>query len=213
MKILIIDDHVLFREGLAAILQMEPGIEVAGMAGTVHEAVEIARTVGPDIILMDFSLTDGTGVEATQAILAVQPDTKIIFLSMSGEDERLLAAIRAGAKGYLLKDIRPVKLVEALRAVEHGEGALSGSMTLRLMNEVNRARPSERPYSPLLDKLTQRELEVLRYIAAGKTNQEIAGRLVISENTVKYHVHSILEKLNLTNRKEAARYASEHGLV
>ena len=107
MKILIIDDHVLFREGLAAILQMEPGIEVAGMAGTVHEAIEIARTVGPDIILMDFSLTDGTGVEATQAILAVQPDTKIIFLSMSGEDERLLAAIRAGAKGYLLKISAP----------------------------------------------------------------------------------------------------------
>src|SRR5215208_108488 len=133
MKIIIVDDHVLFREGLAAIMRPEPDIEIAGMAGTVREAVELVETVKPELILMDFSLPDGTGADATRSILAKQPTCKIVFLTMSEEDDDLFAAIRSGARGYLLKNMRPAKLISSLRSVQQGESAISRSMTLRLM--------------------------------------------------------------------------------
>lgn len=150
MKLLIVDDHILFREGLAAIIGSETDIEVAGLVGTVREAVEIAQTLRPEIILMDFGLPDGTGVDATRAILAVLPETRVIFLTVSEEDENLFAAIRSGAKGYLLKNMRPAKLVAALRSVYQGESAISRTMTLRLMEELsrtkNRGAPATRPW-------------------------------------------------------------------
>lgn len=210
MKIIIVDDHVLFREGLASIIRSELDIEIAGMAGTVREAVEMARTIKPDIILMDFGLPDGTGAEATRLILGEHPECKIVFLTMSEEDEDLFAAIRSGAKGYLLKNMRPQKLVAALRSVQQGESALSRSMTLRLMEELSRTKKLD--YAADIT-LTRREIDVLRAIAAGLSNLEISKHLFISENTVKSHVHSILEKLNLSDRKEAADYARKHGLI
>ena len=140
MKTIIVDDHVLFREGLASIISSEPDIEIAGLAGTVQEAVEMARAKKPEVILMDFSLPDGTGPEATRMILDDQPDCKVIFLTMSEEDEDLFAAIRSGASGYLLKNMRPQKLVAALRSVYRGESALSRSMTMRLMKEFSRTK-------------------------------------------------------------------------
>jgi DNA-binding NarL/FixJ family response regulator len=210
MKLLIVDDHVLFREGLAAIIRPERDFQIAGMAGTVKEAVELAGTTQPDMILMDFTLPDGTGADATRLILGAQPQCKIVFLTMSEEDEDLLDAIRSGAKGYLLKNMQPQKLVVALRSVQNGESALSRSMTMRLMEELSRTKKPE----PLQSStLTHREMDVLRALAAGLSNQEIAGKLFISENTVKYHVHSILGKLGLTDRKEVAAYAREHGLI
>ena len=213
MRLLIVDDHALFREGLAAILHSEPDIEIIGLAGSVREAVEIVHTTKPDMVLMDFSLPDGTGVDATRAILEEHPECKIVFLTMSEDDESLFAAIRSGAKGYLLKNMKPAKLVAAVRAVYHGESALSRKMTLHLMEELSRSPKGNRPTDPMLAKLTPRELDVLRMLPDGSTNQEIATKLFLSENTVKYYVHSLLEKLNLSDRKAAANYAREHGLI
>lgn len=210
MKIIIVDDHVLFREGLAAIIRSESDIEIIGQAGSVQEAVELVKVLKPDMILMDFGLPDGTGADATKAILKEHPQCKVVFLTMSEEDEHLFAAIRSGAKGYLLKNMRPSKLVSSLRSVQQGESAISRSMTLRLMEELARTKEPFRTNEPTL---TRRELDVLRELASGCSNQEIAEKLFISENTVKYHVHSILEKLNLPDRRDAAAYAREHGIV
>jgi DNA-binding NarL/FixJ family response regulator len=212
MRIIIVDDHVLFREGLAAIIREEPDIEVVGLAGSVQEAVDAVRMLKPDIVLMDFSLPDGSGADATRKIIQDYPGCKVVFMTMSDKDEDLLAAIRSGAVGYLLKNMTPSKLVAALRSVQRGESALSRSMTLRLMEELSRTKEPEPSGDPALGRLTPREKDVLAELAAGKSNQEIARQLYISENTVKYHVHSILEKLNLRDRKEAASFAREHGV-
>jgi DNA-binding NarL/FixJ family response regulator len=167
----------------------------------------------PDLVLMDYSLPDGTGADATRLVLDEHPDCKIIFLTMSDSDENLFAAIRSGAKGYLVKNMSPSKLVTTIRSVQQGESALSRSMTLRLMEELSRTKEPERLGDASLAKLTRRELDVLRELTTGKTNKEIANRLYLSENTVKYHVHSILEKLNLSNRRAAANFAKEHGIT
>lgn len=212
MKIAIVDDHILFREGLAAIIRQEPNIEIVGMAGTVQDAVEMVHRLNPDIVLMDFTLPDGTGADTTRKILQEHPGCKIVFMTMSDRDEDLLAAIRSGAVGYLMKNMTPSKLVAALWSVQQGESALSRSMTLRLMEELSRTKEPEQAGDPALAKLTQREREVLVELEDGKSNQEIAALLFISENTVKYHVHSILEKINLHDRRELARFAREHGV-
>jgi len=212
IKLAIIDDHALFREGLASIVKLEPDIEVAGMAGSVEEAIEVIRTAKPDIVLMDFTLPDGTGVDATRKVLEEHPNCKIIFLTMSDSDDDLFAAIRSGAKGYLLKNLSPSNLVTAIRSVQQGESALSRAMTMRLMEELSRTKEPERQGDATLAKLTPREMDVLTELVAGITNREIAERLYLSENTVKYHVHSILDKLNLPDRKAAAAFAKEHGI-
>lgn len=210
MKIVIVDDHVLFREGLASIIGSEPGIEIVGMAGTVDEAIQMTGLHRPDVILMDFTLPDGTGADATRQILSEHPECKIVFLTMSEQDEDLFDAIRSGAKGYLLKNMQPQKLVVALRSVHRGESALSRSMTMRLMEELSRTKKPE-VFQDVT--LTHREVEVLRTLASGKSNQEIATELFISENTVKYHVHSMLGKLGVNDRRELAKYAKDHGYM
>jgi len=213
IRILIVDDHLLFREGLASVIKAEPDIEVVGLAGSVGDAIDVAHAVQPDIILMDFGLPDGTGAEATSRILQEHPSCKIIILTVSERDEDLLAAIRNGAKGFLLKNIGPTKLANAVRSVYQGESALSRSMTLRLMDEIVRSKDAvTRPRDPKLAKLTSRELEVLYHMASGMTNQEIGNRLYLSENTVKYHVRLILDKLELTDRKQASHYALANGI-
>jgi two-component system nitrate/nitrite response regulator NarL len=210
MKLIIVDDHVLFREGLASIIRSEPDFQIVGMAGTVREAVDAARLVRPDLILMDFSLPDGTGAEATRSILKEHPACKIVFLTMSEEDENLFDAIRSGAKGYLLKNMQPQKLIAALRSVQKGESALSRSMTMRLMEELSRSKRTE----PIREStLTRRELDVISAVASGLSNAEIAKQLFISENTVKYHVHSVLGKLGLSDRRELSVYAREQRLI
>ena len=213
IKLVVVDDHALFREGLASIIRLEPDIEVAGLAGSVQESVDIVRAIKPHVVLMDFTLPDGTGADATRLVLKEHPDCKVIILTMSEDDGNLFAAIRSGAKGYLLKNMSPSKLVTTIRSVQAGESALSRTMTLRLMEELSRTKEPEQLEDASLAKLTRREIDVLREIASGITNQEIANRLYLSENTVKYHVHSILEKLNLPNRREAATFAKEHGIA
>ncbi|MCG3211514.1 MAG: Oxygen regulatory protein NreC [Anaerolineae bacterium] len=213
MRLLIIDDHILFREGLVGLLNGQPGIEVVGQAGTVAEAVTLAEQLNPDLILMDFGLPDGSGLEATQAILAERPETSIVFLTVHDQDDRLFAAIRAGAKGYLLKNVPLSNLLAYIRGVELGEAAISLTMTSHILKEFLRLRPPTDPQPGEDTELTWRELEVLRELASGATNHEIAEHLVIAENTVKVHVHHILAKLNLRNRREAINYARSRGLV
>jgi DNA-binding NarL/FixJ family response regulator len=213
MRILIVDDHILFREGLVGLLRSQPDTEVVGECGTVQEAITLAAKFKPEIVLMDFSLPDGTGLDATRAILAEEPDARIIFLTVHDNDERLISAMRAGAKGYLLKNLSVSKLLASLRALDRGEAAISRTMMARILEEFAQSTPlSELEPSPLVE-LTSREIEVLRELSAGITNQEIAVRLFISENTVKNHIHNILDKLRLNNRREAIDFARKHGLV
>ena len=153
IRLVIVDDHALFREGLASILRLEPDITISGLAGSVEEALEIVEEIKPEIVLMDFTLPDGTGADATSKILEIYPDCKIIFLTMSERDENLFSAIRSGAKGYLLKNLSPSKLVASIRSVKEGESAISRSMTLRLMEELSRTESSSRIGNLNLDKL------------------------------------------------------------
>jgi DNA-binding NarL/FixJ family response regulator len=213
IKIVIVDDHALFGEGLASILRLEQDIQVSALAGSVQEALEIVRNFKPDVILMDYSLPDGTGADATRLVLNEFPECKIVFLTISEDEKNLISAIRSGAKGYLLKSMSPRKLVTTIRAVVRGESALSRTMTLRLMEELTRTKDPEPTENPILAKLTRRELDVLRELAQGLSNREIAARLYISQNTVKYHVHAILSKLNVPGRGEAANLARSLGLT
>ncbi len=212
MNILIVDDHILFREGLVSLISRQPDLNIVGEAGTVADAIALARLRNPDLILMDFTLPDGTGVDAMRKILAENPDAKIVFLTIHEDDERLFSAIRAGAKGYLLKNIPVAKLVASIRGLEEGEAPISRQMISRILNQFSQ-EPSRAPErDSRLSQLTGREVEILRELATNATNQEIANRMFISESTVKNHVHNILEKLELSNRREAIEYAMHNGL-
>jgi DNA-binding NarL/FixJ family response regulator len=212
MRILIVDDHILFREGLTGLLRAQPDMEIVGECGSVHEAVEQALLEKPEVILMDFSLPDGTGLEATQAILADLPATQIIFLTVHDNDERMISAMRAGARGYLLKNLSVNKLLASLRALQRGEAAISRVMMARVLEKFAQSTPQPAAGPSPLVGLTSREIQVLEELADGITNQEIAIRLFISENTVKNHIHNILEKLELHNRREAIEFARKNGL-
>lgn len=202
MKILIVDDHILFREGIASLFAGQPDLVVIGQANCVQEAVAMANELRPDLILMDFTMPDGTGLDATKAILQTQPAVKILFLTVHENDEMLFEAIRMGAVGYLLKNVSVTQMMKQIRSIEQGEAALMPGMTRKILNEF--ARQSDaRPQGPAeLQALSVRELEVLDQLAGGASNREIAQRLYISENTVRNHVHSILTKLKLQNRTQ-----------
>ncbi len=212
-KILLVDDHVLFREGLAGLLNAQPDFDVVGQASSVRQAITMVRDLQPDLVLMDFGLPDGTGLDATQVILAEWTETDIVFLTVHEEDDRLFAAIRSGAKGYLLKNVPIAKLLAFLRGIEYGEAAITGEMTSRILDEFARIKPSHESDQVEPGELTLRELEVLQEVATGATNREIANRLTIAENTVKNHVRNILAKLELKNRREVASFAFGHGLI
>jgi two-component system, NarL family, nitrate/nitrite response regulator NarL len=212
MRILIVDDHILFRQGLSSLLKSQSEHEVVGEAGSVYEGIAKAQLLKPDLILMDYSLPDGNGVEAMDAILAEQPDCKIVFLTIQDADDTLLAAMRKGARGYLLKNMPIADLLASLGSVERGEHAMTRAMASRALDGLTRAQDSETGKAGGLKKLSPRELDVLHELANGASNQEIARRLFLSENTVKHHLHSVLEKLELENRRQAAQFAKEHGL-
>lgn len=206
MKILIVDDHILFREGLLSLLNGQSDTQVVGQAGSVQEATVLATELRPDLVLMDFGLPDGTGLDATRAILAIRPETKIVFLTMHEDDERLFEAIRTGAKGYLLKNVHVNTLLAFLRGVNRGEAALTPTMTSRVLHEFARLTDPPKQGSAEFESLSTRELQVLKQMKNGATNREIAEQLFISENTVKNHVRNILAKLGLHNRRQAANY-------
>jgi DNA-binding NarL/FixJ family response regulator len=212
MRILVVDDQVLFREGIVGLLESQPDLSVVGEAGSVHEAIAKAIDLEPDLILMDIALPDGSGVEAVRMIHAHLPETIIVMLTIHESDELLLDAIQAGAKGFLLKNTPLVKLLASLHGIGRGEAAISRKMTFRVLDEFSRIGKLPAQTDPKLAHLTLRELDVLAELAQKYTNREIAERLSISENTVKIHVHKILAKLNLSNRREAGKFARRYGL-
>ena len=211
-KLLIVDDHTLIREGLSFLINNQPDFEVVGETGSVTDAVAKAVSLRPDFILMDVGLPDGTGMDATKAILAQCPEINIIMLTIHDADEILLEAIRSGARGYLMKNTTARNLLDSLRALTRGEVAVSKEMTERIMTELVNEKKSLREETVVIDQLTAQELEILREISNGATNKEIAEHLLVSANAVKKHVHEILDKLKVSNRREAGLFAIRHGL-
>lgn len=209
IRVLIAEDHAIVRGGLRALLATEPDMEVIGEAADGVEAVAKARALRPDVILMDLMMPRKSGTEAIEEIKAADPDARILVLTSFAEDEKVFPAIRAGAQGYLLKDSTPRELLDAIRRVYRGEASLHPAIAHKLMRELS--RPAERP--PTAEPLTERELEVLSFVAQGLSNQAIADRLVVSERTVRTHVSNILDKLHLANRTQAALYALREGLA
>ena len=217
ISVLIVDDHAMVRQGLRTFLTLNENIEVVGEAANGLEAVEQVRQHRPDVVLMDLVMPELDGIEATRRIRAVSPETKILALTSFIEDEKVFSAIEAGALGYLLKDVSPHDLVQAIEAAQRGEAQLHPTVTKKLMSQVAaRARPSDsapaKAGKPGSEELTGRELEVLRLIATGLSNREIAQALTIAEKTVKTHVSNILSKLHLADRTQAAIYALQEGL-
>jgi len=209
-NILVVDDHIMFREGLIGLLRSTPEFNVIDQAGTMYEGIEKALRHKPHIILMDFSLPDGTGLEATEIILEQLPECKIVFLTVYETDENLLSAIRLGAKGYMLKNVSSSSLIASLRALEHGEIAMSRRMMSKVLEFSRSNLPSFR--QDTVSKLSPREIDILMKLQTNASNSEIAQQLYLSENTVKHHIHNILDKLGVENRRQAGLIAREMGL-
>jgi two-component system NarL family response regulator len=213
MRLLLVDDHALFREGLVSLFNPQQDIKVVGQASSVQEAITLTHELKPDLILMDISLPDGSGIDAARTILADVPTTKIMFLTMHDDDEQLFAAVRAGAVGYTFKNVRSAELLKSIRGIARGEAAISPPIARRILNEFSRLSPQRSAGPPEPADLTSREIEIVRELAQGAGNREIAHKLVISENTVKNHVRNVLSKLRLHSRREVAYYARTHGLT
>lgn len=211
IRLLLADDHVLFREGLVQLLREETDFEVVGEAGNGEEALQKARELMPDVILMDVSMPIMDGIETTHRIKEELPYVKIVMLSASDEDSDLFEAIKSGAQGYLLKTIESSELIAMLKGISDGEAPISRSTASRILGELSKQSQSSAKGEFPQDKLSPREQEVLRHLTVGETNKEIALSLGISENTVKNHLKNILEKLHLKNRVEAAAYALRKG--
>jgi DNA-binding NarL/FixJ family response regulator len=215
IRVLIVDDHALFRRGLEMVLEEQGDIEVVGEGSDGNEAVEKAGDLLPDVVLMDIRMPRRGGIEACTAIKSAVPSAKIVMLTISDEEEDLFEAIKAGASGYLLKEISIDEVPQAVRAVQGGQSLISPSMASKLITEFAALakRSAERQQQVPAPKLTDREMEVLRLVAKGLGNREIARELFISENTVKNHVRNILEKLQLHSRMEAVVYAVREKLL
>lgn len=209
IRILIADDHAIVRKGLVTLITTEPGLELLGEAEDGLEAVLKARSLQPDVILLDLVMPRQDGLEAIKQIKEENPAACILVLTSFADDDKVFPAIKAGALGYLLKDASPGQLLQAIRDVYHGESSLHPTIARKLIRELN--QPSDLP--PSAEPLTERELEVLKLVAQGLTNQEIAGKLVVTERTVTTHVSNLLGKLHLANRTQAALYAIREGLV
>jgi len=225
---LIVDDHAVVRQGLRTFIDLQDDMQVVAEGSDGGEALDLVERFTPDIVLLDLVMPNIDGVAATQRIKAAQPSTRVLILSRFGEDERVFAAIRAGAMGYLLKDMQPKDLIHAIREAFQGKVQLHPTIVQKLMQVVStpavdreaaamgKPAPASPPFDPNIlapgnDHLTERELDVLRLIAQGLNNREIAGKMVISERTVKTHVSNILGKLGLEDRTQAAIWAIKHG--
>jgi DNA-binding NarL/FixJ family response regulator len=214
IRVLIVDDHALFRRGLEMVLEQEDDIDVLGEASDGHEAIDKAQALMPDVVLMDVRMPRRGGIEATQAIKDMVPHVKILMLTISDEEADLYDAIKAGANGYLLKEISIEEVANAIRSVAQGQSLISPSMASKLLSEfatmVKRVDEKQQLPTP---RLTDREMEVLKLVAKGHNNRDIAKELFISENTVKNHIRNILEKLHLHSRMEAVVYAVREKLL
>jgi len=211
IRVLVADDQTVVREGLEMLLGLSPGIEVVGAAANGEEAVRLVGEQSSDVVLMDLRMPRCDGVEATRRIAANYPAVRVVVLTTYADDESIFGALEAGAMGYLTKDAGAQEIQRAIRAVHAGEALLDPSVQLRLLQQMRGRRPKARAGLP--DDLTQREAEVLRLIAEGLSNQEIAERLFISEATVKTHINNIFSKAELRDRAQAVVYAIRHGLA
>lgn len=209
-RILIVDDHEVVRLGLKSLLDQHPYFEVVAEAGSAKDAIEKVDKFSPDVVLMDIRLPGASGIEACEEITKNYPDTRVIMLTSYAEDEMLFSAIRAGASGYVLKQIGAEDLMKAIEAVGRGEGLLDPAVTQRVFQEVRRAVREEE--ASAFASLSQQEKHVLILVSEGRTNREIAKSLYLGEGTVRNYVSSILSKLGVSNRAEAAAYAVEHSL-
>lgn len=212
MRILLVDDYILFRKGLRALLDSMPDFEVVGEAENGQEALEQAQKLMPDLILMDITMPVCDGLEATRRILAQMPYVKIVVLTVAEDDQSLFEAIKSGAYGYLLKKLEPDELFEMLRGVSRGEAPISRYMASKIMREFSQLAQETEPKSET-QHLTDREREVLQLVAQGLSNKAIADKLFVAENTVKNHLKNILTKLHLENRVQVAVYAAQQGWV
>lgn len=216
VKVLVVDDHTLFRKGIIHLLRQQTGIDVVGEARDGREGIELAGRLKPDVILMDVQMPGCNGIQATEAIREELPDARIIMLTVSDQDEDLFAAIKAGARGYLLKSVEPDHLLKSIDLLMKGEAVIPHTMASKLLSEFSAMAKQPAPkadpageYHPL----TKREKDILQTLAGGATNKEIANTLNISEHTVKIHLKNILKKLHVNNRIQAAIYAHQQGLV
>jgi two-component system, NarL family, response regulator LiaR len=209
ITVMLIDDHRVVRQGLSDFLELQDDIDIVGEASSGEEGVQLARELLPDVILMDLVMPGIDGVETTRRIKAVSPSTRVIVLTSFADDDKVFPAIKAGAISYLLKDISPEELAHAIRAAQRNEAVLHPEVAAKLMQEFSAPRPNEAP----VEQLTPREMDVLRLIAKGKSNKEIADTLIVSEKTIKTHVSNILSKLHLADRTQAAIYALRQRLV
>ncbi len=208
LRLLVVDDHEVVRQGLVALLDRREAFQVVAEAGTVAESLEMARKFEPDIVIMDVRLPDGSGIEACREIRADLPVTKVVILTSYPDEEAVLSAIIAGASGYLLKQIRARDLVAALEAVGRGESLLDPAVTEKVLERVRRIATGT--FTDELASLTQQEQKILLLVAEGKTNKEIAAEVYLSDKTVKNYVSSILSKLNLERRAQAAAFVAKH---
>ena len=211
MRVLLVDDHTLFRAGLASLLNAW-GLEVIGQAGDGDEAIARARELHPDLIFMDIAMPGRDGLEATRAIKAESPDIQIVMLTVSDDEHSLFEAIKSGAEGYLLKNLREEEFADLVERVGNGEPAMSPGLAKKLIQEFARLK-GEEVRSEVEESLTNREQEVLEHVALGASNKEIAASLFISGNTVSYHMKNILSKLHLRNRAQVVGWALEHGFA
>lgn len=215
IRVLIVDDHTLFRKGLISLLKQQDGIEVVGEARDGEEGLQMAGKLSPQVILMDVQMPRRNGIEATRAIREILPEAHIIMLTVSEEDEDLFSAVKAGARGYLIKNVEPEQLIKAIHLLAKGEAVIPHSMASKLLKEFSNIsnRPPEPKAESRLKSLTERETGVLQLLAKGGSNKDIANELCISEHTVKIHLKNILKKLHMNNRIQAAVYAYQQGLV
>jgi NarL family two-component system response regulator LiaR len=209
IRVFLADDHAVVRKGIEALLRTEEGMVVVGTAANGEEAVSRATLLKPDVILLDLQMPRKNGVEAIIEIKEQDPQARILVLTSFSDDEKVFAAIKAGAKGYLLKDAAPSELLAAIRNVAEGRSSLDPAIALKVIQEINRS--SDLP--PTGEPLTERELEILRLVARGLSNQQIAEELVISERTARTHISNILAKLHLANRTQAALFALRQGIA
>lgn len=210
IKVLLVDDHEMVRIGLAAVLGTEDGIEVVGEAGSGEEGIRLAQEYNPDVVLMDLVMDGMDGIETTKQLMKKYPELKVIVLTSYLDDEKMYPVIEAGAFSYLLKTSRASEVADAIRAAARGQSVLESQVASKMMN---RFRNNAKDESPAYKELTEREMEVLKLLAQGKSNQDIADQLIIGIKTVKFHVTNILAKLGVDDRTQAAIYAYKNGLA
>jgi DNA-binding NarL/FixJ family response regulator len=212
LRVLLADDHALFRRGLRALLGTSPGIIVIGEAESGEEAMALAGTLRPDVILMDIQMPGINGIDATRRILQAHPDIRILIVTIFEDDPSVFTAMRAGARGYILKDAKKVDIISAVQAVGRGEAIFSPTIAARLIEFFAAMAPSQKPQAQVFPELTEREREILNLIAGGHNNAEIASKLVLGQNTVRNYVSSIFSKLQVADRAQAIVRAREAGL-